>query len=120
MRPDQLDRLEDMAEQLADAFLLEADPQSWAGAGASPEDWTAQIRGDRVWMKKNAIATGGVLAHTLNLIKHHRERQAGAMGPYVGDQPDELDRKIADAERRAKEATERALKRAQRANAQEG
>lgn len=109
MREDQIKRLEKASEQLCDVFLLEADPQVWPGTNQSPDEWNPQVRGDRVWMKKNAIATGGVIAHTLNLIKHHRERNAAGFNS-PRDTGNEVEEQIKQAERQAKEATERVLR----------
>lgn len=107
MRPDQMQRLQDLSEQLADAFILEADPSEWSGSGKSPADITQQERGDRYWCKKNAMATGGVLRYTLDLISHQ---------PAAQDTEDkisaDMDRRIADAERRASAAVDLAVKRA--------
>lgn len=109
MRADQLQRLQDLSEKLADSFLLEADPGEWPGDGQSPADLSPQERGDRYWCKKNAMATGGVLRYTLDLIGKH--------GPEGGGDPGDdgdLDRKIADAEKRAKAAVSRALDKAKK------
>lgn len=109
MRPDQLQRLADLSEKLADKFLLEADPQEWPGAGKGPTDLTQQERGDGYWAKKNAMATGGVLRYTLDLI---------AKRPAAGDgaPPDDsdMDKQIREAERRSKKLVDDALARAKR------
>lgn len=110
MRPDQLERLRDLSERLADSFILEADPVEWPGNGKPPADLTQQERGDAYWCKKNAMATGGVLRYTLDLIDKH-----GASGSPEGAAQDaDLDRKIADAQRRASEAVNRALDKARK------
>ena len=41
MRPDQLARLHELSEQLADTFLTEADPNEWAGGNKLPADLKA-------------------------------------------------------------------------------
>ena len=64
MRPDQVERLKELTEKLADRFLMDADPSEWPGDGKSPADLTQQERGDAYWSKKNAMATGGVLRYT--------------------------------------------------------
>lgn len=111
MRPDQLQRLNDLAEKLADEFLIEADPAEWPGQGQPMADMKTQQRGDRYWCKKNAMATGGVLRYTLDLIEHRRGADADPGDPAVGA---DMDRRIAEAERRAAAAVQRALERAKR------
>ena len=49
MRPDQIQRLQDLSEKLADRFLLEADPAEWAGGSNAPADMSQQERGDAYW-----------------------------------------------------------------------
>ena len=106
MRDDQRKRLQDLSERLADTFILEADPGEWPGDGKPPADLTQQERGDAYWCKKNAMATGGVLRFTLDLIERN-----GPGGPSTDGDAD-LDKRIRDAERRAQQATKRALDKA--------
>ena len=107
MRTDQTKRLAELAEQLVDAFITEADPATWPGAGHE-SDMTQRERGDRYWSKKNASATGGVLRFALDLIG-----RTGADTPAAGgDEEDDLDKRIRQAERRASDALARAMKRA--------
>lgn len=105
MRPDQLAQLNDLAERLADVFILEADPNNWSGAGKLPADMDPQTRGNRHWDRKGAMGTGGVLNTTLNLIKHYSEDGPGAGQEDAAD----LDAAINDAERRAKAALARVM-----------
>ena len=110
MREDQRQRLNDLAEKLADVFLAEADPEAWPGAGLPMEAWTNQIRGDRVWVKKGAMGTGGVLRYALDLIEK-RSTPAGT----TPEEDSDLDRSIRDAEKRAKAAVARVLDKAKKA-----
>lgn len=105
MRPDQLARLNDLSEKLADTFLTEADPTEWAGRSKLPADLTRQERGDRYWCKKNAMATGGVLRYTLDLMAKH-------IGETDPEDDADMDRKIRDAEKRAAKAVKDAIQRA--------
>lgn len=98
MRPDQLQRLNDLAEKLADSFLLEADPSEWPGDGKPPADLTQQQRGDRYWCKKNAMATGGVLRFALDLIGKQSDTP-----PAEADA--DMDKRIREAEQRAERLT---------------
>lgn len=107
MRPDQLARLHELSEQLADTFLTEADPKEWAGGEKLPADLTQQERGDRYWCKKNAMATGRVLRYTLDLLTKHEER-----APDEAEE-DELEAKIKAAEKSAAKALKAAMQRAQ-------
>lgn len=111
MREDQKMRLHELAERLADVFISEADPDNWSGSGKLPNEMTKQERGDRHWDRKGAMGTGGVLKYTLDLI-------AGGKAGRIND-PDEqaareadLDAKISDAEKRAKQAVARVLDKA--------
>lgn len=109
MRPDQIQRLRDLSEALADVFIVEADPANWSGGGL-PRDMSQEERGNRHWDRKGALGTGAVLSHTLNVIKHYEDRKppAGAQDDPDGD----LDKAITEAERRAKSALDRVMNKA--------
>ena len=111
MRPDQIQRLQDLSEKLADRFLLEADPAEWPGGDKSLADLTPQERGDQYWVKKNIMATGGVLRYTLDLVKSH-STPGGEQDETERDS--DLDRKIKEAERRAAAAVNQALDKAKK------
>lgn len=72
MRDDQLARLTTLAEEVADVFIFETDPQTWSGAGMDMADMDKQTRGDRYWCKKNAIQTGTLLARVLDLAERNK------------------------------------------------
>lgn len=113
MREDQLQRLRDLQEKLADRFLLEADPDEWSGAGKAPRDMTTQERGDAYWMKKNAMATGGVLRFvTEALAKPAPPAGGGEGGGAAADS--EMDRVVREAEKRSAKLVSEALARAKR------
>lgn len=109
MRPDQIERLKDLAEKLADRFLLEADPDEWPGGSASPSDMSQQERGDSYWCKKNAMATGGVLRYTLDITKSHEVPSGDSIDPDA-----DLDKKIREAERRSALAVSRVIDKAKK------
>lgn len=96
MRADQLARLADLEEKLADEVLYEADPGNWPGAGTPPEDMTKDQRGDRYWCKKNAAATFALLQRTSSLL-------TDANRPNGGERQDgeDLEKEIAAAEKEA-------------------
>ena len=107
MRDDQLARLKELQELLADRFLLEADPREWPGDGKGPADLTQQERGDAYWCKKNAMATGGVMRFVSDVL----EKRAPSDDP--GQQAD-LDRQVREAERRSAALVQAAMDRAKR------
>lgn len=114
MRQDQIQRLKDLSERLADHFLLEADPVEWPGAGKAPTELTQQERGDAYWSKKNAMATGGVLRFTLDAIAKHSAPAGGGGEPSDTERDHDLDRAVNDAQRRSKELVDGAMARARR------
>jgi hypothetical protein len=101
MRPDQMARIQELSEALADTFIANADPSQWTCGGRPPADLTQQERGDAYWCRKMAMATGGVLKYTLDLVAHH----AGGGGKE--DDGADLDKIIASAEREAAKALDR-------------
>lgn len=111
MRPDQIARLQELSERLADVFIVEADPDNWSGAGKLPDQMEAAERGNRVWDRKGAMGTGGVLKYTLDLLAH---QTTGAKGEDAmqAERDADLDAKIREAEKRASEAVNRAMKNA--------
>lgn len=106
MRPDQISRLRELSESLADRFILEADPSEWPGGHKSPADMTKQERGDQHWCKKLAIGTASVLRYTLELQEPRSDFRP------QDEIDDSLDRKIKEAEQRAANAVKRALDKA--------
>jgi hypothetical protein len=111
MRQDQIERLKDLSEKLADVFLEEADPAMWSGANTPSEAWTQQDRGNRVWEKKGAMATGGVLRYALDLVAKAAPAP-GESKPEDAAEDSDLDKQIKEAERRATEAVNRVVSRA--------
>lgn len=112
MRPDQLEKLRQLSERMADRFILDADPANWTGSGLLTRDMTQQERGDAYWCRKAAMATGGVLRYTLDLIK---QQDGGALFGTPDDEAAreaDLDRKITDAEKRAAQALARVMDKA--------
>jgi hypothetical protein len=113
MRPDQIERLKELSEKLADHFLMEADPVEWPGGGSPPSSMTQQERGDSYWCKKNAMATGGVLRYTLDIVKSHSTPGSAADDT---DPDADMDKKIREAERRASAAVNQAIDKARKRN----
>lgn len=98
MKVEQLTKLRDIQERLADLFFEEADTARWPGMD------TRDARGDRYWHKKNALATLTVIGRIENLLALRDGRASG--GPsqdQVKDDEAQLDREIAKAEKEAEE-----------------
>lgn len=67
MRADQLARLADLTEEVADVFLEAAHPENWTGAGQDMQSMDPATRGARNWDVKTANQIGALLARTLDL-----------------------------------------------------
>lgn len=110
MRPDQIARLLDLQERLADVVLEEADPAEWPGAGIPLADMSKEDRGNRYWSKKNAAATFALLERTTSTIE--RTHPAGTPPKEVED---DMDKQIAQREREAEAMLGKALSKAKKA-----
>lgn len=100
MREDQKARLDEIEELLTEEFLIEADPREWPGFGKPPADWTREQRGDRQWIKKNAIGTAATLRSLHDLIDRHEGNQS--KDPETQDERnDDLERHISKYEKEA-------------------
>jgi hypothetical protein len=97
MRDDQIARMAEITEKIADVVLDEADPANWTAIDKKPNQMTVEERGGRYWDKKNANASMALL---LNMQKLQINTKA-ALGrdPYKDE---ELDGEIASAEKQAK------------------
>ena len=102
MTPDQIQRIDDLTEKLADVFLREADPDNWTAPGTMPADMSTEQRGNRFWDRKGASATGSVLRFALDIADRNNQKDA----PLVGD---DMDEEIAKAEKRADSEMRRVL-----------
>lgn len=106
MRQDQYEKLQTLTEKLTDAFIGEADPDKWPGAGVEPRAMDQQTRGDRYWCKKNAAATLTVIMKTTNLMGVIQMRRigddtGGANESETEKEEDNLDADIREAEKEA-------------------
>lgn len=104
MKQEQFERLQALHEKLVDVLLDEADPEKWPGAGLLPSQMDAQTRGDRYWVKKNAVATIALTQRIQTLVTVVRVQTSGddpENPAAVVDPQDDLDRQVADAEREA-------------------
>lgn len=98
MREDQIIRLKELAEEVSEVFIDEADPRNWNGAGMSLAQMDNETRGNRYWDKKNAIQTGTLLARLIDLAGHDSR-----VGPSRALDEDDADKQIAKFEKKAKE-----------------
>ncbi len=104
MRQDQYLRLQELTEKLTDAFIQEANPDKWPGAGLEVAAMNQQTRGDRYWSKKNAAATLTVIMKTTNLLGMVQMGGAEVGAPDGEKSAEEdagLDAEIANAEKEA-------------------
>lgn len=111
MRPDQIQRLHELTEALADVVLEEADPAEWPGAGMPLAALSQEDRGNRYWCKKNAAASFSLLERSQSLLADvadpNRNRTPG--------EESDLDKQIADKERQAAKVLEKAMAKAKQA-----
>jgi hypothetical protein len=103
MRPDQIERIRALSEDVAEAVIIEADPQNWTGAGKLPQDMSQKERGDRVWDKRGAAASIAILQRLVSLV-------VDSANPHDG-RSDEADEEQADIGRAAEAAAEDMLRR---------
>lgn len=99
MRADQLEKLRQIQEEIADLFIGECDTKGWPGLD------TKDGRGDRYWLKKNATASLVLVGRIENLLALRDGRSTGER-PNPEDEAkrkDEahLDGEIAEAEKEA-------------------
>lgn len=93
MRRDQFETLQTLSERLTDVVINEADPDNWPGTGIPLVEMTKEQRGDRYWMKKNAVATLSLILRIHQLVD---VPNAAAI-----DRDDDLDAEVAAAEKEA-------------------
>ena len=105
MRPDQLQRLAELSEKLAEVVLEEADPAEWPGANTPLAALSQQERGDRYWSKKNAAATFSLLDRTLSIVAN----KAGSTSKTPEEDAD-LEKQIAAKEREASKLLDKVMK----------
>lgn len=105
MRPDQLQRIADLSEKLAEVVLEEADPDTWPGAGVPLAEMSNEQRGNRYWAKKNAAATFSLLERTASLLA-----DVQTVGNDRHKDDDDLDKQIKEKEKEAAKMLERVMK----------
>lgn len=105
MRPDQIERLTTLRDELVETALHDADPKLWTGAGKAPAEMSQAERGDAYWCRKMAAATVSLLTKVNNIVNTHSAPSSG-----TPKDDGELDRELAAAEREAHAIIERMQK----------
>lgn len=105
MRPDQITRLMDLEEKIADVAIEECDPDEWPGAGQPQSAMDQETRGNRFWAKRNAGATLMLLGKVIAL----RADPKSALGK-VSPRDDDINKGIVRAEREAQRLIEQVQK----------
>jgi hypothetical protein len=103
MRQDQFERLQQLEERLIDVAIEEADPDKWPGKGVAVAAMDQQTRGDRYWVKKNAVATIS-LAQRVGVLMGSVQGFGTTPTAEEGDdqqQHDHLDAEVKAAEKEA-------------------
>lgn len=111
MRQDQIQRLTELQERLADVVLEEADPAEWPGANTPLAALTQQERGDRYWCKKNAAATFSLLERTTSVLTDLQDPNRNRDPKDDAD----LDKQIAAKEKEAQRLLDKVMKGAKNA-----
>jgi hypothetical protein len=116
MRQDQYEKLQLLSEKLMDVFLAEANPDDWPGAGVPVGQLDQQSRGDRYWVKKNAVATASLLQRSAVLTGRIQAASAADAGnpEAVAEPESSLDKEIAQAEREAAKLLDQVQKKARK------
>lgn len=101
MRPDQIARLEKLAEDVAEEFLREADPANWSGAGQNPAEMDRETRGARNWDVKNANQVGALTVRVMELLNKGKNGDQ-----YHPDDQTDPEEEVKHYERKAREMME--------------
>lgn len=101
MRPEQVERLAKIEEDLVDIFTTECEPKKWPGMAS------VQERGDRYWHKKNALATLQLVGRIQTVLRDARPDSGAGEAPKgdlrpdgEGRDPDEIEREAAALEKK--------------------
>lgn len=91
MRQDQFEKLQQRAEELVDLFIEESDPSTWPGHGIAQAAMDRGTRGDRLWVKKSAVATLACAQRIIGLVDVVRAKTAAGAGPDDAGAVDDTD-----------------------------
>lgn len=101
MRQDQFERLQALEEKLIDVLLVEADPANWPGTAETLANADDKTRGDRVWLKRGAAMTLGVIhriAALTNVARAQTPPEGGTTGAAGVDDSGDIDDEVRQAE----------------------
>lgn len=80
MRPEQIEKLVSLEEELVDVYIHECQPKKWPGMKKAAD------RGDRYWHKKNALATLTLVGRIQTVLRDARtDGGAGGGEGKVGE-----------------------------------
>lgn len=68
MKPEQLDKLEQLQDKLLTVAVDDCDPENWTGYGQKPRDMDRQTRGNAIYDRKLAGQTLACLVRVGNII----------------------------------------------------
>lgn len=101
MRQDQYEKLQELATDIADVAIFDADPKNWIGAGTAAKDLTKDERGDAYWCRKLAVSSLSVLLRIQGVIGQLELSGAGTKPAEDDSEGRELDAEVRHAEREA-------------------
>lgn len=102
MRQDQYLRLQALVEKIAEAIILDADPEFWTAAGIKANELSQEQRGDAYWCRKMASASLSVMTKVL-VLTNMVERRMVSDSPIEEKSTEGVDlgKQIKAAEREA-------------------
>lgn len=116
MREDQITKLKELSEKLADVVLTDTDPDNWSGNGIAPSLLSQQERGDAYWCRKMAVASLSVLHRVNSLTDPARNGQNPALDKVAQSHEEKLlDAEISAAEREAGHLLDKMLQKERKA-----
>jgi hypothetical protein len=104
MTPEQIKRLAEVSERLAEAVISDADPDNWTAPGVRLREMTKEERGDAAWCRKTAVQSVALLVRVQQLLAP----DASA----TPEPPEDTEADIRRAEKAAAEMLERVRSRA--------
>ena len=108
MRVDQWQRLQAIAEKVAEIAIVDCDPDNWAHSDTPSKKLTRDQRGDAYWSRRQAIATCGVLARIHHLVMNHNVIGDNSTAGSPEDNPEQtLERMVREAEKQGAELMDR-------------
>lgn len=78
MRPDQIERLAEVSERLAEVVITDADPDTWTATGKTLAEMTKEERGDASWCRKTAVQSVALLVRVEQLLGNTTDPARGA------------------------------------------